>query len=423
MAIATQKTAAETAYLEGFDAGADWLSGERQKGFDAFAVTGLPHRRMEKWKWTDLRQLIGKAYPPARGGATGDVDALAAKSPLKDIARARLTFVNGEFDAARSQLPASGDVEVTALSTADAAIEIGTTEADPIDGLNRAYVTDGASIRVKAGSNADAPIELVFIHSSAGEATFSTRNIIELEEGASATVFETHIGGDDAYVSNSVTEVRLGKAARLDRIKLQMDAAGSYHLSNLKADMAEDARLQDFTLTMGAAATRQQGFITFNGEHTEATVSGAYLLNNSQHVDTRLVVDHKVPNCISRELFKCVMDDEARGIFQGKVIVRQDAQKTDGKQSSHALLLSPKAEFDAKPELEIYADDVVCGHGATSGELDDNLLFYLRARGIPEDKAKSMLISAFVAESFDDVDSDAVRDVLKGLADGWLAAR
>ena len=224
-------------------------------------------------------------------------------------------------------------------------------------------------------------------------------------------------------MSSTVTDVRLARGARLDRIKLNMDAADSYHLSNLNADLAEEARLQDFTMTMGAAATRQQGFINFNGEHANATVSGAYLLNDKQHVDTRLVVDHRVPNCTSRELFKCVMDDNARGIFQGKVIVRQDAQKTDGKQSSHALLLSPTAEFDAKPELEIYADDVVCGHGATSGELDDNLLFYLRARGIPEAKAKSMLISAFVAESFDDVASDTVREALGNLADGWLAAR
>ncbi|NNE23170.1 MAG: Fe-S cluster assembly protein SufD [Rhizobiales bacterium] len=423
MAIATQKTAAETAYLEGFDAGGDWLAAERQKGFDAFAVTGLPHRRMEDWKWTDLRQLIGKAYPPAKGGAVGDIDALAAKCPLKDIARGHLTFVNGEYDAGRSQLPASGDVEVTALSTASSALPIGETAADPIDGLNRAYVTDGAFIRIKAGSNADAPLELVFINSSRAEATFTTRNVIELEDGASATVFETHMGGHDAYVSNSVTEVRLGNGARLDRVKLQMEGAASYHLSNLKADLGAEAKLQDFTLTMGSATTRQQGFITFNGEHTDATVSGAFLLNRKQHNDTRLVVDHKVPNCVSRELFKCVMDDEARGIFQGKVIVRQDAQKTDGKQSSHALLLSPTAEFDAKPELEIYADDVVCGHGATSGDLDENLLFYLRARGIPEKKAKSMLISAFVAESFDDVDNEAVRDVLKDLADSWLAAR
>jgi Fe-S cluster assembly protein SufD len=423
MAIATQKTAAETAYLEAFSAGDDWLTAEREKGFAAFSATGLPHRRMEDWKWTDLRQLIGKAFPPARGGASGDVDALVASSPLKDIARARLVFVNGEFDAARSKLPASGDVEVSALSTAKTAIAIGETAGDPIDGLNRANVSDGAHVLVKPRANADAPIELVFVSSAGKEATFTTRNVIELGEGASATIFETHLGGGADYVHNTVTEIRLGKAARLDRVKLQMEALGAYHLSNLVVDLDAEAHLQDFTLTRGAAANRQQGFVTFNGEHAHADISGAYLLGHKRHADTRLVVDHRVPNCTSRELFKCVMDDEARGIFQGKVIVQPDAQKTDGKQSSHALLLSPNAEFDAKPELEIYADDVVCGHGATSGELDESLMFYLRARGIPEAKAKSMLIAAFVAESFDDVENEAVREVLNGIAHGWLALR
>ncbi len=423
MAISTQKTAAEAAYLEAFSAGEDWLKAEREKGFAAFSTTGLPHRRMEDWKWTDLRRLIGKAFPPARGGAAGDIDAIVDSSPLKEVARARVVFVNGEYDTGRSSLPASGDVSVTALSTASEAIAIGETAGDPIDGLNRANVSDGAHVLVKDGGNVDAPIELVFVTAAGAEATFTTRNVIELGKGASATVFETHLGEGADYVHNSVTEVRLGKGARLDRVKLQLEALGSHHLSNLNADLAEDANLQDFTLTRGAAATRQQGFVNFNGEHAMANVSGAYLLGHKRHADTRLVVDHRVANCVSRELFKCVMDDAARGIFQGKVIVQPDAQKTDGKQSSHALLLSPDAEFDAKPELEIYADDVVCGHGATSGELDETLMFYLRARGIPEAKAKSMLIAAFVAESFDDVENDAVRDVLNDIAHGWLALR
>jgi Fe-S cluster assembly protein SufD len=152
-------------------------------------------------------------------------------------------------------------------------------------------------------------------------------------------------------------------------------------------------------------------------------VSGAYLLNGRQHADTRLVVDHAVPHGTSRELFKCVMDESARGVFQGKVIVRPGAQKTDGKQSSHALLLSERAEFDAKPELEIYADDVICGHGATSGELDEIQLFYLNSRGIPEVEAKSLLIAAFVGEAFDTVDNEAIRDELTRMTGEWLSGR
>ena len=152
-------------------------------------------------------------------------------------------------------------------------------------------------------------------------------------------------------------------------------------------------------------------------------MSGSYLLHDRQHCDTRLVVDHKVPRCTSREIFKCVIDEEARGIFQGKVIVRPHAQKTDGKQSSHALLLSPAAEFDAKPELEIFADDVVCGHGATAGDLEEDHVFYLRSRGIPEARARSMLITAFVADAFEDVADERLRAGLAARSEGWLDRR
>ncbi|HLF21055.1 MAG TPA: Fe-S cluster assembly protein SufD, partial [Aestuariivirga sp.] len=244
---------------------------------------------------------------------------------------------------------------------------------------------------------------------------------VVLEEGAALTLFETHLGSDVPLVANSVTEVHVGRGARLDRVKIQRHGTAAFHLANLAASLGEGATLNDFTLTMGGRVTRQQGFVRFAGEGASARIAGAYLLAGRQHADTRLVVDHAVPRCTSRELFKCVMDDEARGIFQGKVIVRPDAQKTDGKQSSHGLLLSPTAEFDAKPELEILADDVVCGHGATSGEIDEDHMFYLRARGIPEPVARSLLVAAFVGEAIEAVESEAVRNVLTDMAASWLA--
>ncbi len=180
------------------------------------------------------------------------------------------------------------------------------------------------------------------------------------------------------------------------------------------------ATLRDFTLSTGARVNRQNGTYAFTGENTDAKISGAYLLAGKQHADSRLVIDHKVANCASRELFKCVMDDHARGIFQGKVIVQRGAQKTDGKQSSHALLLSETAEFDAKPELEIYADDVACGHGATAGDLNHDHIFYLKSRGIPEAEAKAMLIAAFVGEAFDGIAHDGLREALADFAERWL---
>ena len=181
--------------------------------------------------------------------------------------------------------------------------------------------------------------------------------------------------------------------------------------------------LRDFTFSIGAGLTRNQGYVSFAGEGGDARVTGGYLIHGRQHCDTRLEIDHKVPRCTSREIFKCVIDEEARGIFQGKVIVQPHAQKTDGKQSSHALLLSPTAEFDAKPELEIFADDVVCGHGATAGDLNEDHVFYLRSRGIPEERARGMLIAAFVAEAFDDVADETLRAALAARAESWLDQR
>ncbi len=421
MTVTLMKTPAETAFADAFKADGA-LAQVRKTAFEQFAETGLPHRRMEDWKWTDLRQIISRALPPAAGTRADAkaIDALAASTPFADVARGRLVFVDGQYDAARSTVPAG----VEFFTLADAGSDrLAAGSTDPIAALNMAFMSDGAVLTFKAGSNVDTPIELLFVTTGAQAASYATRNVIVVEDGASATLIETHIGGKGDYLHNAVTQIHVGENARLDRVKVQEEGLEGIHLSNAEVHLAASAHFKDFTLTMGGRATRQQGFITFEGEGSESHVSGAYLLTGKQHCDTRLVIDHAVPQCTSRELFKCVMDQAARGIFQGKAIVRRDAQKTDGNQSSHALLLSDEAEFDAKPELEIYADDVVCGHGATSGDLDENHLFYLKARGIPEQTAKSMLIGAFAAEAFDDVESDAIREVLTGLAEGWLERR
>ena len=366
----------------------------------------LPNRRMEDWKWTDLRQLIDKPYPPRQQveANPADIERLLKAAPFAQVAAKRMVFVNGHYDAVHSQL-ASGLVEVRAVAD------------EPVQQMNDAFATDGA--RLVLSGNVDTPIELVFLSTNAAPRTVATRNVIEVEAGASATVIETHLG-EGSYLANSVTEIRIGEGARLDRVKVEVESHDATHLAHAHVTLAGNAVFRDFTLTTGARLNRQNGTFAFTGEGTDAKISGAYLLAGKQHADTRLVVDHQVPNCSSRELFKCVMDDHARGIFQGKVIVRPDAQKTDGKQSSHALLLSETAEFDAKPELEIFADDVACGHGATSGDLDHDQLFYLESRGIPEREAKAMLIAAFVGEAFDTVVHDGVREALENYAQAWL---
>lgn len=384
----------------------------------------LPHRREEDWRWTDLRQLLDRAYPPAHGGnaPAALIDRLDKADVLAGSSRTRIVFVDGAYDAARSRLPAAGPVQVEVHAKAPPSPARASYE-DVLANLNDRFCREAVKITVKAGAVVEEPIALVFIATAVAETSTYARAEIVLEKGATATLLESHVGGTGAHVVSSLTEAVIGEKAQLHRVKLGEDGADAIHLASFHARLHAHSALRDFTLTQGARATRQQGFITFDGEHGDAKVTGAYLLNGKQHADTKLTVDHAVPNCVSRELFKCVMDGEARGVFQGKVVVRKDAQKTDGKQSSNALLLSETAEFDAKPELEIFADDVVCGHGATSGALDDDHLFYLRARGVPEAEAKSLLIAAFAGEAFDEVAHEGVREALVALTQGWLVTR
>jgi Fe-S cluster assembly protein SufD len=418
MNMPIRSTSAEAAYLQAGEVMA--VSPARRAAFERFMATGLPHRRMEDWRWTDLKQLLARPFPPAGPALTetASVQRLAGLSPFDRMPRARLVIADGVYRPELSELPVTGGITVTALA-----------EPSPIDGsdplllLNTAFFTGGLRIEVAAGENVTLPVEILSVNSGARAESFAPRIEVAIGDRAALTLVETHLGVDGSYVALPLTLARLGAGARLDRVKIQEDSPRAYHLANAHIDLGADTILQDFTFTIGGAVTRNQGFVTFSGEGSDARVTGSYLLHDRQHCDTRLVIDHAVPRCTSREIFKCVIDEEARGIFQGKVIVRPHAQKTDGKQSSHALLLSPTAEFDAKPELEIFADDVVCGHGATAGDLEEDHVFYLRSRGIPEERARSMLIAAFIAESFDDVADERLRDSLAARADGWLDRR
>jgi Fe-S cluster assembly protein SufD len=391
----------------------------------AYALAGadiaLPHRRLEDWRWTDLRQLIGDAYPPLPvAPASAPVSDAIARSPFGKSAGQRIVMIDGHLARERSVSSGAGLEIIDLASGVPAWAEYSYPDSDdPILAINRAFASGGIALRIAAGTYPEA-IEVVHISTRGQPRTLSSRLIIRLEMGSCATLVETHLSSDSSHVSNSVTAAILDKDARLERVKLQAERERAIHLANFYAHLGERAALRDCTVTMGGKITRQQGFVTFSQEHADARISGAYLLRGKQHCDTRLLVDHRVASCTSRELFKCVVADEARGIFQGKVVVQRGAQKTDGKQSAHALLLSAAAEFDAKPELEIYADDVVCGHGATVGELDEEQLFYLRSRGIAPAIAKAMLVEAFIGEVLEGITNDKIRRAVGRHAAGWL---
>jgi Fe-S cluster assembly protein SufD len=405
----------------------------RDAAFDLLSRRGLPHRRVEEWKYTDLRALMREAAPRAeQPSAEAVAVALSTARAFADADVTRLAFVNGHFvpGASDHELPAG--VEVVPLAEALAAghpllAEIGAIEAardNAAFAINTAFMNDGAVIRIAKGAEPARPLHLRFVTSAPAAVSTASRVLVVVEEGAALTLLETHEGGDGAARQpNDVVEIVARDRSTIRHVRLNAEGPQALALSTLTARLGAHVSFDTLNVVAGAAASRHQVFLTFAGEHSKANVNGATMVNASQHADTTLLVDHAVPHCESRELFKTVIDGEATGVFQGKIIVRPHAQKTDGRMMSAAVLLSEGGAMNNKPELEIFADDVQCAHGATCGELDDNLLFYLMARGLARPEAESLLLQAFLGEAIEPVEHEAVREGLIEIVHGWLEAR
>ncbi len=405
----------------------------REEAFRRFDAEGLPHRRIEEWKYTDLRALMRDAKPLAAApSAAAKARAKDAGQLLADMDARRLVFVDGAFVAELSDL--SGlEPGLTIRSMAEALAagdpliaahlgKVASPEGDGTIALNTALMADGALIRVAAGSTVERPVHLVFYATGDRPASVFTRSLVVIENEARVMLVESH-ECQNGYQINAVLELVIGDQAHVDHIKIFGSESDAIHVSSLIAAIGARARFNDFSFIAGGSVVRNQLFLQFNGEGTLAGIRGACLLKGKQHADTTLVADHKAGGCQNRQVFKSVLDGESRGVFQGKIIVRPDAQKTDAKMMTQALLLSENAEADNKPELEIYADDVQCGHGATTGALDDNLKFYLMARGIPKQEAEALLVQAFVGEAIEGIEHAGLRDALLGHVASWLSAR
>jgi Fe-S cluster assembly protein SufD len=430
------RTAAEQQIAAQWEAAKGRLPGPaalRRSAFEYFAQAGLPHRRIEEWKYTDLRALMREAKPLASPpDAVAKARARDVGKALADIESRRLTFVDGAFVPELSQLDglepgltirsmaaalADGDPLVTARLGKVMPVE------DVAVALNTAFMGDGAVIHVAAGATVERPLHLVFAATGETPASIFTRSLVVIEKGARVMLVESHGGTGIAYQVNTAIELAIGDGAHVDHVKITRETDTALHVSSLMAAVGARARFNAFTFTTGGAVVRNQLFVRFDGEGTIASIRGANLLNGLQHVDTTLVAEHVARGCQSREVFKSVLDDESRSVFQGKIIVQPQAQKTDAKMATHALLLSEAAEADNKPELEIFADDVQCGHGATSGALDESLLFYLKARGIPAKEAEALLIQAFVGEAVEGIEHAGLREALMDEVAGWLNLR
>jgi Fe-S cluster assembly protein SufD len=440
MNLALAKTDTGRALNDVFTLARDRLPGTgkvaeaRRQAFESFARAGLPHRRIEDWKYTDLRVLMREVLPLA--GAPDATALKRAEAAMKTIAIAgarQLVLVDGIFAPDLSDM---ADLEDgLAIRTLRDALETDGAQMQPEDlssetsspmmALNTAMMTDGLVIMIAKGFVLKRPLHIVHIASTAQPASMFTRSLMMLGKGANATLVESYVAaeGAKAYQVHDALSLAIGDDARLDHVRLVEDSREAFNISSAVVTLGKHAHFNTFGMTSGGSVSRYQAIITAAGEHSQVETNGVNLLNGRQHADTTLFLDHAVPNCTSREIFRAVVDDRGHSVFQGRIVVQPKAQKTDAKMMTRALLLSDDAEADNKPELEIFADDVTCGHGATTGALDESLLFYLRARGLSEKEAQALLIQAFVGEAIESIANDDLREIAVASAQRWLEAR
>jgi len=409
----------------------EWLDRLRREGMERFSLTGFPTSRDEEWRFTPVSPISKTSWRPAPAGPS-ERETLA-QFLFGHPEWNRLVFVNGFYRDDLSSLAPEPGIHAGSLSQAiqmdgrllqDHLGRHAPIEASPFAALNTAMIQEGAFVRVSAGVELAQPIHLLYL--STPEATGSVthpRNLVVVERGARAAVVESYVAvGSGTYWTNAVSEVSLGGGAWLEHARIQRESEQAYHIGLTHVDQQRDSHYRSFSMAMGGALARHNLHARLNGENVETLLYGLYLTRGEQLVDNHTAIYHDHPNCRSWEVYKGVLDGRSRAVFNGKVFVRPEAQKTDAKQTNRNLLLSEGAKVDTKPQLEIFADDVKCTHGATVGRLDDLALFYARSRGVPAAEAQRLLTYAFAAEVMAEVSMRPVREELERLVRERLGA-
>jgi Fe-S cluster assembly protein SufD len=386
----------------------------RAAAFARFAERGLPTRRIEAWHYTDLRAAMTDAAPLAPAPDQAAVDlARKALAGRERVGAARLVLLDGHYVPALSdRLPAAVEIAWEEAST------MGVDDA--LVALNEAMTVGGCAIAVSDGVKVGEPVEILHVASETSGRSLYSRVSIALGAGAQASFVEVFLDGGPGAQRNAATSMTLAEDAKAKHIVMIGDSP-ALHVESLICELGAKAQLNAFALVSGGALTRRQIFVKMTGAEAKVGLGGLALIDGSRRADTTLQVVHCAPGGTSREFYRAIVDDDAIGVFQGKVIVEGPAQKTDGAMKSQTILLSPRAQMNAKPELEIFADDVVCGHGATIGSLDPEQIFYLRSRGIAEGEAQAMLLEAFGVEAIDLVDDERLAGVLRAMLRAWLS--
>ncbi|MEM1066148.1 MAG: Fe-S cluster assembly protein SufD [Pseudomonadota bacterium] len=427
MALPQTKIDATEARLAALEVpnGAGWAASARSDALARVRAMGLPARRDEYWKFTNPADLIAPAAIPA-----ALFEDTSESVVFGEIDRLRLVFVDGVFDPDQSDDPEMAGVEIDRLADVQG-VDIhwvrdvyGVLEArgqDPVErplaALNTATATDGVLIRVTG--KAEKPVNLTYLHRDTGsDATL--HHVIKVEPGAEITVLEN---GPAAARFNKCMEIDIADGGTFHHIRAQGRDHERRAMTHMFTRLGRESTYKSFTLTANGVMTRNEQVVEIVGDEAVAHVAGAALGDGDFHHDDTVFITHDAVNCESRQVFKKVLRNGATGVFQGKILVKPDAQKTDGYQISQSLLLDDDSNFLAKPELEIYADDVACSHGSTSGAIDETALFYLRSRGVPTGEAQDLLVLAFLAEAIEEIEDEAIADDIRSRLEGWLARR
>jgi len=406
----------------------DWLEPVRKAAVDRFAATGFPTARDEEWRFTPLAPIAQGIWRQGTGTSHGITREQLAPFIFGHPEWTTLVFVDGVYSEALSSTgKLAAGVRVGSLAEAlrvDGAMlekhlaRHASIESSPFTALSTVFMRDGGFLHVPANTDLTRPVHLLFVatRAAAGSVTHP-RNLVVIERGARASVIESYVSLAEgaSYWTNAVTEVVAGANSRIEHTRIQRESEQAYHVGLTHVEQQRDSHYRSFTLAMGGALARHNLHAHLNGENVETLLYGLYLTRGEQVVDNHTAIHHDQPNCRSWEVYKGVLDGRSRAVFNGKVFVKPEAQKTDAKQTNRNLLLSDTAKVDTKPQLEIFADDVKCTHGATVGRLDDVALFYARSRGVPAEKAQRLLTYAFAAEVTSEVVLEPVRDELERL--------
>jgi Fe-S cluster assembly protein SufD len=426
-------------YFANFEALEKYLNGKansrihsiRQAAISRFAEEGFPTTRNEDWKFTDVSVLSKLRFQPVFSPGTAGRDGVQALAlercfPLfeKRILWNRLTFINGRFSkdlSSISSLPQG--VKIKSLAEAmreDQDLverylaQYARLEENAFTALSAAFLLDGAFVYVPRGTFLQAPIHLVFLSTDLGSEFVShPRNLIIVEDNGEAAVIESHAGvGENTYFTNAVTEIVLGENAVVEYERVQCESRRAYHVGTTHVQQDRNSNFISSSMSLGGSLVRHNVTAVLNGEGAESTLNGLYLSAGEQHIDNHTTIDHAKPHCTSHELYKGILGGKSRGVFNGKILVRKGAQKTDAKQTNKNLVLSDDASIDTKPQLEIFADDVKCTHGATIGQLDKDALFYLRSRGLGIGPARDILIGAFASDVINRIKIEPLRELM-----------